>query len=157
MDKAQVSKIAKLRMLARLDVDAIAAYDAAIARVGVDGIKQKLSEFRVDHVRHLEDLNALLAKLDAGPVAQEPAFVGTVLKAATAAGSLLGTQSALISMMGNEGLTNVGYDVALRMQWTAEERAVIEKNRQDERRHLAWLRDTAMHRAQAQGPAEEHP
>lgn len=155
MDRAQVSKIAKIRMLARLDADAIAAYDAAIARVGVDAVKQKLSEFRSDHVRHLEELNAWLAKLDAGPVAREPALVGSFLKAVTAAGSLLGTEPALISMMGNEGLTNVAYDVALRMEWAPEERALIEKNRRDERRHLAWIRDAAMQRARA--PAEEHP
>ena len=44
-------KIMKLRRLCQLDVDAAGAYEAAITRVGVPMLKDKLTEFRGDHSR----------------------------------------------------------------------------------------------------------
>lgn len=75
------------------------------------------------------------------------------LEAMTKASSLLGTEAALVSMLGNEGLTNVSYELALKLEWSAEERAVLEKNREDERRHLAWMKEAALHRPWARASA----
>lgn len=157
MDKVMAKKVAKLRSLARLDADAIGTYDAAIARATDDEVRTKLSEFRTDHVRHLQDLNALLVKLAADQVALAPDLKGVALKAMTQAGSMLGTEGALVTMMGNEGLTNVTYELALKADWAPEEREVIEKNREDERRHLAWLKDALVQRVWHRKPEEVHP
>lgn len=157
MDKAG-RKRAKLRMLARLDADAMAAYDAAIARVDVESVKTKLTEFRLDHARHIQDLNALLVAVDGEQVTQEPDPFGSVLKAVTSATGALGTEAALVAMMGNEGLTNATYEVALRADWTDAERAVIQKNREDEKRHILWLKDALLARVWTRGrETEAHP
>lgn len=157
MDKATERKIVKLRGLARLDVDAIGTYDAAIAKVGSEEVRLKLSEFRLDHVRHVQDLNALLVKLGGEQVAMAPDPKGVVLKTMTSLGSMLGTEAALVSMMGNEGLTNLTYELALKAEWSDEERAVIEKNRGDERLHLAWIKDALVQRVWHRKPVEANP
>lgn len=157
MDKATARKVVKLRGLARLDVDAIGTYDAAIAKVENEEVRLKLSEFRLDHVRHVQDLNALLVKLGGDQVAMEPDAKGVVLKTMTSMGSTLGTEAALVSMMGNEGLTNLTYELALKAEWNDEERAVIEKNRGDERLHLNWIKDALLQRVWHRKPAEANP
>lgn len=157
MDKATGKKIVKLRGLARLDVDAIGTYDAAIAKVEAEEVRLKLSEFRLDHVRHVQDLNALLVKLGGDQVAMEPDLKGAVLKTATTVGSMLGTEGALVSMMGNEGLTNLTYELALKAEWNDEERAVIEKNRADEKVHINWIKDALVQRVWHRRPQEANP
>lgn len=154
MEKATAKKAMKLRGLARLDIDAIGTYDAAMAKVTDEEVKAKLAEFRLDHQRHVQDLNALLAKLGAEQVSVTPDLKGVVLKTMTSVTSLLGNEAALVSMMGNEGLTNVTYELALKAEWTDEERAVIEKNRADERVHLDWIKATLWHRIRGRKPVE---
>lgn len=157
MDKATGKKIARVRSLARLDVDAIGAYDAAIQQVDVEDVKTKLAEFRLDHVRHVQDLNAMLAKLGGEQIAVEPDMKGVVLKTMTSMTSRLGTEAALVSMMGNEGLTNVTYELALKADWTEEEREIIEKNRADEKVHITWLKDALLARVWHRREAEASP
>lgn len=157
MDKATAKKVVRLRGLARLDVDAIGTYDAAIAKVDNEEVRLKLSEFRLDHVRHVQDLNALLVKLGGDQVSMEPDAKGVVLKTMTRVGSALGTEAALVSMMGNEGLTNVTYELALKAEWNDEERQVIEKNRGDERLHLNWIKDALLQRIWHRKPVEANP
>jgi rubrerythrin len=143
------AKLLKLRELAQLDVDAIGTYDAAIARATDEAVKTKLTEFRLDHVRHLQDLNALVVKLGGEQVEQKPDLKGTALKVMTQVTSMLGTDAALVAMAGNEGITNLSYEMALKTDWTGEERELIEKNREDERRHLNWIRETLRERLRA--------
>ena len=49
-------------------------------------------------------------------------------------------------MLGNEELTSHTYESALKLDWTAEQRAVIQKNYADEERHLAWIKKAARDR-----------
>lgn len=133
-------KVQKLMLLARLDVDAIAAYDAAIAKVSEPMVKEKLSEFRVDHQRHVQDLNALITKYGGTAVELTPDFFGLALHGMTAVQSMIGTEGALAAMFGNENLTNATYAIVRKLQWDADDLAVIEKNFADERRHLAWIK-----------------
>lgn len=134
-----------LMSLAQLDIDAIELYEAAMKRVGHPEIHAKLAEFRVDHARHVQDLNGLIVARG-GHALAHPDLKGAVLKAATAATSMLGTEAAMIAMVGNEELTNRSYDVALKLDWDPEARGLIEKNLSDERRHLEWFKMAAMKR-----------
>jgi uncharacterized protein (TIGR02284 family) len=134
----------KLRELAQLDVDAIGLYDAAIQRITVPLVREKLSEFRVDHVRHVQDLNAEILKLGGEQVDGSPDVKGTLLRGFTAVTSMMGTQAALFAMAGNEEITNHSYQSALKAaDWTAEVRSLIERNYADERRHLAWIKQAS--------------
>jgi rubrerythrin len=132
--------VQRLRMLARFDADALAAYEVALRHVDDEAVREKLSGFRLDHARHVQDYNALIGEKGGEPVSLEPKVKGTVLKSLTAASSSLGTRAALMAMLGNEQLTNATYEVMLRMKWPAEVRELIKKNREEERQHLAWMR-----------------
>ena len=133
-------ELAKLRELAQLDVDAIGLYEAAVERVDVPLIRDRLSEFRIDHQRHVQDLNAAITRLGGSDLPRSPDLKGTVLRGFTAVTSMIGNHAALLGMMGNEELTNKSYESALELDWAPDLRALIEKNYGDEKRHLAWIK-----------------
>jgi len=134
-------EVEKLRSLAQLDVDAVGAYDAAIARVKEPLVRERLNEFRVDHVRHVRELNAFIQELGGEPVQLRPDLKGAAMKGLTAMTSLMGTEAALMAMLGNEEITNRVYELALHFEWSAPVRRLIQKNRQDEERHITWIRE----------------
>jgi rubrerythrin len=150
-------KIMKLRRLCQLDVDAMGTYDAAIARVDVPRLKEKLMEFRADHLRHVVALNDLLRQLGAEQVRDKPDLKGAVLKGFTALASMIGNEAALMAMVGNEELTTRRYHAALRLDWNSGERALLERHAGDERRHLEWIQQAARSRHWARGEARAHP
>jgi rubrerythrin len=157
MEARMERKIMKLRRLCQLDVDAAGAYSAAIARITAPILREKLTEFRGDHLRHVMALNELLRRLGAEEVRDAPDFKGTVLKGFTALTSMIGNEAALMAMLGNEELTTRTYHSALRLEWNGEERALIERHFADERRHLEWIKQAARHRHWARKEAEAHP
>ncbi len=135
------SEVEKLRSLAQMDVDAVGAYDAAIARVKDQLVRERLNDFRVDHVRHVQDLNAFILQFGGEPVELRPDLKGAAMKGLTAMTSMMGTEAALVAMLGNEEFTNRAYDLALSFDWSPEVRTLIEKNRRDEERHITWIKD----------------
>jgi rubrerythrin len=141
------SEVEKLRSLAQMDVDAVGAYDAAIARVKEPLVRERLSEFRVDHVRHVQDLNALIHQFGGEPVELRPDLKGAAMKGLTAMTSMMGTEAALVAMLGNEEFTNRAYELALSFEWSPEVRTLIEKNRRDEERHITWIKEAVRVRA----------
>ncbi len=143
---AEKTEVARLRNLAQLDVDAVGAYDAAIARVNEPLVRERLNDFRVDHVRHVQDLNALIQRFGGQPVELKPDLMGAAMKGITSVTSMMGTEAALVAMLGNEEFTNRTYDLALAFDWSPEVRGLIEKNREDERRHITWIREAVRRR-----------
>lgn len=148
----------KLRGLAQLDVDAIGLYEAAIQRIDVPLIRGKLAEFRVDHRRHVQDLNAAIIRLGGTESASTPDLKGTVLRGFTAVTSMMGNHAALLAIIANEELTNRPYESALKVDWTPDIRALIEKNFADEKRHLAWIKQAVKDKYwEIQSSAGSHP
>jgi rubrerythrin len=141
MEMAEKSEVAKLRSLAQLDADAVGAYDAAIARVREPLVRERLNDFRVDHVRHVQDLNALIQRFGGEPVELKPDLKGAAMKGLTAVTSMMGTEAALVAMLGNEEFSNRAYELALQFDWNPDIRSLIQKNREDEYRHVTWIRD----------------
>jgi uncharacterized protein (TIGR02284 family) len=131
--------IHELNELIRLDHDAVRAYDKAIEACDHPTIRGTLGEFKRDHERHVIDLSAQVT-LMAGTPAGGPDLKGALIEGFTAITSR-GDQSALMAMRGNEELTNRRYASALEKELPAGARAVVEKNYQDEQRHLAWIKD----------------
>lgn len=140
------SEVEKLRSLAQMDVDAVGAYDAAIARVKEPLVRERLSGFRVDHVRHVQDLNAFIHRFGGEPVELRPDLKGAAMKGLTAMTSMMGTEAALVAMLGNEEFTNRSYELALGFEWSPEVRTLIEKNRRDEERHITWIKSAVRER-----------
>ncbi|XXF79086.1 ferritin-like domain-containing protein [Myxococcaceae bacterium GXIMD 01537] len=153
---AEKSELARLRSLAQLDADAVGAYEAAIARVAEPMVRQRLDDFRGDHVRHVRDLNTCIQRFGGEPVELRPDLKGAAMKGLTAVTSLMGTEAALVAMLGNEEFSNRAYELALAFEWSPEVRGLIERHREDERRHGAWIRDAVRRRPWVtQAPAAE--
>ena len=143
----QQKSLLKLQQLCQLDIDAIGTYDAALARVSDDEVKTRLQEFRIDHVRHVQDLNALIVKMGGDPLGlDQQDLKGRALSGLTRVTSALGTEAALIAMYGNEQLTTRTYQDALKQELEREARELVEKNFGDEKRHLDWIRHAARSR-----------
>jgi uncharacterized protein (TIGR02284 family) len=125
--------------LIQLDRNAVGAYDQAIAACEQAHIKDTLVEFKRDHERHIGDVSEQVRALGGVPV-ETSDLKGKLLEGFTAITSR-GDQSALLAMRGNEELTNREYASALEENLTAEARAIVERNHDDEKRHLAWIKD----------------
>jgi uncharacterized protein (TIGR02284 family) len=123
----------------QLDLDAIVAYEEAIAACENIEVRARLQEFRGDHERHVEELSETVVRYGGQPKRTRD-FKGFVIEGFTKVASR-GDQSALQVMRGNEELTNRSYEAALKEQLPADVRALLEKNLSDERRHLAWIKD----------------
>jgi rubrerythrin len=134
-----MSSISSLQSLLHLDMDAIKAYDQAIKACEHENVASQLRQFRGDHERHVRDLSEELRKLGEQPDVRTD-VKGFFIEKFTAITSI-GTRSALMSMMGNEGLTNARYKAASELQDLPDStKAVIRANYADEQRHLQWIR-----------------
>lgn len=125
--------------LIHLDVDAIHAYDQAIDHIDVVAIKDRIIEFRDDHERHVTDLSAEIRRLGGEPPKRGRDLKGFFLEGFTAVRAATGTEGALKAMHTNEELTNRRYQDALDSGLPAEALDVVRRNREDERRHLAFI------------------
>lgn len=128
-----------LRDLTELDYDAIEAYDVAINRVDNIEYKTKLTEFRDDHRRHVEENSALLAshgeEAPAGPSGKQWLTKGKVVLA-----DMIGDTTILVAMRSNEIDTNTAYERlnAHEGRWE-DSLEFLSRGLSDERRHKAWL------------------
>jgi len=136
MDK---SMLKSLNSLIQLDIDAIYCYDEAIKRIDDRAIATTLEGFRNDHQRHVDALSALVAGDGGTPPEQSPDMKGRLLQGMTALRSVTGTEGALKAMEMNEKKTNEEYSEAQSWDVPPDVHAVLEKNLDDERRHLAYV------------------
>jgi hypothetical protein len=89
--------------------------------------------------RHVSDLNELIEDGGGEAVnAEAVADAGLLVQLAETA-ALQGATGLLVALLGNETLTNGAYLTAVDLPCPEEVRAVLERNRQDEQRHLRWL------------------
>lgn len=138
--------IDRLNKLLMLDNDAVEAYQQAIDRIESPTCRNKLMEFQNDHRRHITDLKAIISRFGGKP--QDRTDVkGFFIKGMTSLQSMMGDEMALRAMRTNEKLTNSTYQDALDdLQMPEEIRMVVEKNRDDERRHLQWIESALQQR-----------
>ncbi len=135
----QQSMIEELTKLYQLDVDAIAAYDAAISALGPGTIATELSLFKIDHQRHVLELAQVFMGLGKTPPEVTPDVKGAVIGAVTALRSRLGPERALVAMRGNEQLTNTLYARALAKPFPDPILDIVRRGMSDEQRHLTWI------------------
>lgn len=128
-----------LKDLIELDFDAVAAYQAAIARLTDPVTRDKLGEFMSDHQRHIQQLSRLVR--DQGDMPPTDKDVKAVLtQGKVVIGQLAGDKGILMAMRSNEDDTNRAYDQALRrtdIPPAAE--GILKQNLADERRHRSWI------------------
>lgn len=138
--------IAKLNDLIALDIDAANAYEAAISRLTVPALQERLLEFKGDHERHIQDLTECVVRFGGEP-RKKADLKGFFIKGFTAVTSMMGDEGALQAMRGNETLTTTTYKNALEENWSEDVRALIEKNYSDEQRHLEFIVDALRNRS----------
>lgn len=137
MDRSEVVNL--LNDLIHLDIDAVRAYGQAIDNIKDTSARDMLVGFRGDHERHVNDLSAMVRNYGGEP-AERPDLKGVLLEGMTAIRSAMGEVPALRAMRDNERLTNRRYAKALETPGLPDEvRSLIAANREDERRHLAWI------------------
>ncbi len=132
-----------LKELVELEYAAIDAYEAAVERLENPVYQEKLSEFKKDHDRHIQELSALLKEHnhevpEKGVFGKQLLTTGKVILA-----NMVGDNTILQAMKSNEIDTNTAYE---RMnthedKWPEAEE-IIKTGLQDERRHKAWLENT---------------
>ncbi len=134
--------VSELRSLMQLDVDAIHAYDQAIAKIDFDAARMRLTEFKHDHERHVAELSTHILRLGGTPPKPKPDVKGVLIQGMTALRSMTGTEGALKAMQMNEKLTNRNYGQAVSKPFPADVMTVLERNASDERRHLEYIEET---------------
>ncbi len=133
-----ISPAELIATLARLDLEAALAYDAAADLCGDPELSRQLTRFAHDHRRHVEELNRVLAR-EGEPEPAPPEGGAAVLAGIVKVAGPLGPDVIVVALLGNEQLTNLSYDAALAYEWDGEDEALLERFVADERRHLAWL------------------
>ncbi len=133
--------IKDLSSLVQLDIDAIHAYEQAIEKVDVSEVRKKLTTFMSDHERHVTDLSRCIRELGGKPPEFLQDFKGFLIEGMTIMRSVTGTSGALKAMKMNEELTNAKYNKALGWPLPGDIRAIVELNREDERRHLEYIEE----------------
>ncbi len=131
----------RLNDLIALDIDAVEAYESAIQRMTIEGLRERLREFQSDHERHILELSAVVSRMGGTP-RSKPDVKGFFIKGFTAATSMMGDRAALNAMKGNEKLTTSTYRKALQETWPEDVRDLIRRNYGDEERHLAFIEST---------------
>ncbi len=153
--------IERLNDLLMLDHDAIEAYESAIKRMSSEYCRGKLREFQADHRRHVVDIKACVESYGGTPKDRRD-VKGFFIQGMTAIQSMGGDEPALKAMHTNERITNREYEQALQDKSLPEDvRKLVQKNRSDEARHLAWieeaLRQRYFERPPSQGPGASPP
>jgi hypothetical protein len=130
---------AELSALVQLDVDAVLAYDRAIAALGAGALSRTLASFRLDHQRHVLELSGALLSMGVAPPQAQPDLKGSILGGVTAVRARLGTEQALEAMRTNEQLTTSSYARALAKPFPEQVLQIVRRGDADERRHLTWI------------------
>ncbi|MGC3997343.1 MAG: ferritin-like domain-containing protein [Anaeromyxobacter sp.] len=125
--------------LAQLDLDAIAAYDRALAALDDGPIAHQLAGFKLDHQRHVLELSQLLLAAGRSPPEARPDVKGAILGGVTALRSRLGTEQALAAMRTNESLTTSTYARMLARPFPPDVLEAVRRGYADEQRHLSWI------------------
>lgn len=146
----------KLNELLMLDNDAVRAYSSAIERITIPYVKERLTEFRADHERHIRDLSDCIRRIGGEPK-DRPDFKGPFIQAMTALRSMAGNEQAIKAMKGNEELTNKKYSEALETDLPADVAEIVRRNYQDEVRHLAFINEVIDRRIWESSETEAHP
>jgi len=137
MDNKEIAR--KLSSLAQLDIDAEHAYVQAIEEIKETAIRDRLSEFREDHKRHVAELSVAIRELGEAPPEYKRDTKGFLMGGFTAIRSKTGTEGALKAMKANEKTSTKAYEKARSWEVSVSIKALIEKICANERRHLEYI------------------
>jgi uncharacterized protein (TIGR02284 family) len=143
----QQEPVSHLVALAQLDIDAARAYEQAIDAIDVPEVRDRLDDFRQDHERHVSELSEVIRWMGGEPPERSPDMKGFIIGGYTAIRGTMGIAGALRAMKTNEMMANAIYERALTVDLPDDVRGLIVRNREDERRHLAYIESVLEDRA----------
>lgn len=127
--------------LAQLDIDASYAYTQALKNIEDKEIYNNIKDFRTDHEKHIQDLNKIMQFYGGTEYKKQRDLKGFLIEGFTLLRSSTGTIGALKAMETNEKITNKIYkDTLDKNYFPTDVRVIIEKNYNDEKRHLRYIR-----------------
>jgi len=149
------SLIIKLNNLIHVDIAAYHAYHKCAETIKNDTIKEKLLCFQTDHENHIENLSEAVKKLNGEPLSFTRDLKSFLVEAfkrdfknfLTSGYIPLGkithdVSGALKAMETNEHITNEKYERILEEDFSDDIKRIISKNIQDEKNHLAYIKET---------------
>lgn len=137
MEKKEI--LDKLSSLMKLDIDAVFAYKKAIEKIDMADVRQELMRFRDDHERHVHYLGDSIREFGGTPPEYSKDFKDFFIEAFTSARSAAGTEGVLDAIKRNEELTNREYREAAQLDFPLDVKGLIEKNYDDEKKHMAYI------------------
>ena len=141
MDASDNDKVCDLlNGLIKLDYDAIEGYEAAVQRADDVMLRNQLMRFLQDHQRHTRNLGEEVRRVGGDPV-QGAGPMRMLTEGAVMMGGLMHDhdRGVLMAMSTNEAITNRSYENALDDLGNHPAGAIVQQNREDERRHKAWI------------------
>lgn len=128
-----------LLTLAQMDSEAAAAYETTAALVTSEEVRSQLLQFANDHRRHISDIGRLLAKRGVEPSIAAPPPELSLFAIMSRAMVPLGDEAALMALHISEEFTNAAYSTMLDVVTDVEASALLQRNFEDEQRHIDWL------------------
>jgi uncharacterized protein (TIGR02284 family) len=131
--------IEELNKVIHLDYDAIKAYEAAIDRLHSPSCQSRLESFRQDHIRHTQNLAAIVSEYGGEPAGQSDAR-SVLTQGKVVIANIVGDLGVLKAMNANERATTAIYEEALANLATKPDIVrVLKENLADEYRHKEWI------------------
>jgi len=137
--EVEVAAVELVASLARLDLEAALAYEAAADLCAEEDLARHLRVFAKDHRVHVDALNEALEAGGEPAAAPLAAPAGPVFAGLVRITGPLGDEVIVVTLLGNEQLTNLSYDAALAYEWDRDTEAMLRRFQEDEERHIAWL------------------
>jgi rubrerythrin len=131
--------VAMLVGMAQMDSEAAFAYEIAAEMVDLPDVRARLLEFAQDHRRHVSDIGQAIQAIGGEAAAAAPPPDTSVFGMLTSALGMVGPRAVLLGLIGNEEFTNSAYDTALELVGDPQLRQLIQRNFEDEQRHITWL------------------
>ena len=139
---AAAELVAELNELLRLDLDAIAAYGAAGARLRSAAYCEAVQLFTEDHERHADELTRLLRGYGGRPADEAGAVPGPFQRAVREAAKRGGDRGLLLVFKVHERRGRDRYRQASQNVYPPEVAAVLRRGTNDETAHYAWALET---------------
>jgi rubrerythrin len=130
--------IATLNDLLQLEHDALPAYALAIAGLRDPAHRSELEAFREDHLRHVDELTALIRDRGGLPLTLPHFPTGLLKLALQATGLSGGDRGVLLAFRANEWQSRAKYGRAAEAADNPRVAAVLRQAAKDEARHYAW-------------------
>ena len=135
--------IDKLVSLVLLDIDAIHAYDQAMINLSMNvlSVKNQFLQFKYDHERHVQNLTDCIHRIGSEAPQFSKEFKGFSFSKFKSLEKVQELEEILNMMLENERCTNMTYDDVLSFDLPDEVRMTVKNNRDDERRHLKYIKN----------------